>query len=171
MQNKGLSVSQQGSSSVHTLPLQDQQPFNQPPLITSSFQCVHLHRRGWTSPQTNINPGAWPRSLSRSWMSANGEEKKKKTSIPFPVNQEGRGRGILGSLVTHHFFFSAGSPLFGAGIPPRQIDCRALSGSFVERLAVIVGSQLPARLSPTWPLRVCADGCLKAEQILSGRNM
>lgn len=49
----------------------------------------------------------------------------EKNSFPFPVNQEGGGRGILGSLVSHHFLFYRRSPLLashrGAWIPPRQI--------------------------------------------------
>lgn len=113
MQNKGLSVSQQGSSSVHTLPLQDQQTFNQPPLITSSFQCVHLHRRGWTSPQTTINPGAWPRSLSRSWMSANGEEKKKKNKHPISSKPGREREGDFGKFGDSSLFlFCRLSPIW-----------------------------------------------------------
>lgn len=58
----------------------------------------------------------------------------EKHRIPFPVNREGGGgRGILGSLVTHHFFFSwwaipHTTLKAGARIPPRQISMAPLTG-------------------------------------------
>lgn len=62
-----------------------------------------------TVPQTNINPGLDPAACQEDERLRLG---RKKNSFPFPVNQEGGGRGILGSLVSHHFLFYQRSPPF-----------------------------------------------------------